>query len=334
MDDILKKIKYPILEELKIFEKELITFSNTKITLLNNITNFVLNKRGKLIRPIIIFLVAKMLNGNINKKTYLLALIIEILHIATLIHDDVIDNSNIRRGFFSLKALWKNKIAVLTGDYLISNCLLLAIKHNYYDLINIICNTIIKMSEGEFLQIEKYRILNNVTENIYNKIIYYKTALLIGICCEGSAYSINENKNTIIDMKKFGELIGMAFQIKDDLLDYESNNNVLGKPIFMDLKEKKITLPLIYTLKICSDKDKKKLNLLINNCYYNKNINYVNNNINNIINIVNKYGGINYAKNRMIFFHKKALKILNKYPNNNIKNSLKELTYFIIERKN
>ncbi|WGH27973.1 MAG: polyprenyl synthetase family protein [Candidatus Bostrichicola ureolyticus] len=321
MDNIFEKIKIPIIEELKIFEKKLINNFDTKITLLHNIIKYLfLNKKGKLIRPILVFLIAKML-GKINKKTYFFAFFIEIIHIATLIHDDIIDNSNIRRGIFSVKALWKNKIAVLTGDYLISNILLLATKNNYYDLINIICNTILKMSEGEFLQIEKSRILN-INENIYFKIIYYKTAILMGICGEGSVYSINGNQKNIINMKKFCEFIGIAFQIKDDLMDFELNN--LDKPTNMDLKEKKITLPLIHTFNIIPNKEKKYLLKLIKNFKYN--------NISKIYNIVNDYGGITYAKNKMIFFQKKALKILDYYPNNDIKDSLKQLTYFIINR--
>ncbi len=257
---ILEKIKISIKEEMEIFEKQFISILiESKVSLINQMSHYILHRKGKQIRPMFVFLIAKMLGGKTQKKTYHTASLIELIHTATLVHDDVIDNSKLRRGFFSINAIWKNKIAVLFGDYLLSQSLLIATNNNYHDLLKIICKTIKHMSEGELLQMEKSKKLD-ITENSYNKIIYHKTASLIAASCEGGARSINADENTALKMRKFGVLIGIAFQIKDDLFDYTediSQKNIIGKPIGIDLKEKKITLPLIYAIKNASQEEKK-----------------------------------------------------------------------------
>ncbi|WP_185877156.1 polyprenyl synthetase family protein [Blattabacterium cuenoti] len=323
MKFLLEKAKIPIKEEIEIFEKQFFYFVKSDIHLINKINNYILKKKGKLIRPILIFLIAKML-GTIKEKTYHTAYIIELIHTATLIHDDVIDNSNYRRGKSSLNAIWNNKISVLTGDYLLSRSLLLASNNNYLDLLKIVCKTIKNMSEGEMLQIEKSI---NISEKIYDEIICKKTASLISASCEGGAISVNANSKHIFNMKKFGFYAGIAFQIKDDLFDYENfgYNNYIGKPVgCVDIKNNKITLPLIYTIKNASSYDKKQI------------INYIKNynekKKRKIIYYINKYNGIEYAKKKMIKFHNNALNILEIYPEGIIKESLKIIVKFIINR--
>ncbi|WP_185861913.1 polyprenyl synthetase family protein [Blattabacterium cuenoti] len=323
MKIILEKIKIPIKEEIKKFEKQFVDTIKSNVSFIDKITHYIIHRKRKLIRPIFVFLIAKML-GNIRKKTYHTACLIELIHTATLVHDDVIDDSYIRRGSFSINAIWKNKIAVLVGDYLLSKSLLLATKNNYDDLLKIICQTIKNMSEGELLQIEKSKKLN-ITEKIYNKIIYHKTASLIAASCEGGARSVNADEQVVLKMRKFGIFTGIAFQIKDDLFDYEEkNNNLIGKPIGIDLKEKKLTLPLIYTIKKASKKDQKWILYSIKN--------YDNQKRHEIINYVKKYGGLEYATKKMIKFRNNALKILEIYPEGSIKKALKIMVNFIVER--
>ncbi|WP_185871986.1 polyprenyl synthetase family protein [Blattabacterium cuenoti] len=323
MKIILEKIKIPIKKEIEEFEKQFFNIIKNNITLINQITHYISHRKGKLIRPIFVFLIAKML-GTIQKKTYHTACLIELIHTATLIHDDVIDNSSLRRNSFSINAIWKNKIAVLIGDYLLSKSLLLATNNNYYDILKIICKTVKNMSEGELLQMEKSKNLN-ITEKIYNKIIYQKTASLIAASCECGARSVNADEKTILKMKKFGIFIGIAFQIKDDLFDYEENDkNFTGKPIGIDLKEKKITLPLIYTIQNASKNDQKYILNYIKN--YNEKNRF------QIISYVKKYKGLEYATKKMIKFRNNALKILEFYPKGIIKDTLKIMVNFIVER--
>ncbi|AWU42637.1 polyprenyl synthetase family protein [Blattabacterium punctulatus] len=323
MKKILEKVKISIKKEMKIFEKQFINIIQSKVSIVNKITHYITNRKGKQIRPMFVFLIAKML-GNIQKKTYHTASLIELIHTATLVHDDVIDNSNLRRGTFSINAIWKNKIAVLIGDYLLSKSLLLARNNNYHDLLKIICRTIKDMSEGELLQMEKTKKLD-INEKIYNQIIYHKTASLIAASCEGGARSVNADEKTALKMKKFGGFTGIAFQIKDDLFDYEeSHENLIGKPIGMDLKERKITLPLIYAIQKSSQKNQEWILNSINN--------YDEKKRNQIIDYVKENGGIEYAKKKMIKFRNNALKILDHYPKSTIKEALKTMVNFIIER--
>ncbi|WP_185868301.1 polyprenyl synthetase family protein [Blattabacterium cuenoti] len=325
MKIILDKIKIPIQEEIRTFEKEFLLLIKSNVSLINKINHYINSRKGKLIRPIFVFLIAKML-GTIQKKTYHTACLIELIHTATLVHDDVIDNSHLRRGDFSINAIWKNKIAVLMGDYFLSKSLLLATNNNYSDILKIICKTVKDMSEGELLQIEKSKDLN-ITEQNYHKIIYQKTASLMASSCECGAISVNASKENVSKMRKFGVFMGIAFQIKDDLFDYEYNNhqkNMIGKPIGIDLKEKKITLPLIYTIQKASKEDQK---FLLNSIK-----NYEEKNKKQIIDLIKKYKGLEYARKKMIKFRNNALDILSSYPEGSAKESLKTMASFIIER--
>ena len=252
-----EQIKLPIQNEMELFEEKFKASMLTKVPLLNRITYYIVRRKGKQMRPMFVFLVAKMVsNGQFKERTYRGASIIELIHTATLVHDDVVDDSNTRRGFFSLNALWKNKIAVLVGDYLLSKGLLLSIDNDDFDILKQISIAVREMSEGELLQIEKARQLN-ITEEVYFEIIRKKTATLIAACTAIGAASVDAPKDEVEKMRKFGELIGIAFQIKDDLFDYTEEK--IGKPTGMDIKEQKMTLPLIYTLNHCSKKERRWL---------------------------------------------------------------------------
>src|SRR6218665_818447 len=242
--NITSQIKQPIFTEMELFEKKFYESMTSKVALLNRITYYIVNRKGKQMRPMFVFLTAKMVSeGIVNERTYRGASVIELIHTATLVHDDVVDDSNQRRGFFSINALWKNKIAVLVGDYLLSKGLLLSIDNGDFDLLRIISVAVREMSEGELLQIEKARRLD-IVEDIYYEIIRKKTATLIAACCALGAKSMIEDEIQVENMRKFGELIGMAFQIKDDLFDY--TEEAIGKPTGIDIKEQKMTLPLIH----------------------------------------------------------------------------------------
>ncbi|QIJ88369.1 Hexaprenyl diphosphate synthase (farnesyl-diphosphate specific) [Mesoflavibacter sp. HG96] len=298
---------------------------SSRVALLNRITYYIVNRKGKQMRPMFVFLVAKMVaNGQVSERTYRGASVIELIHTATLVHDDVVDDSNKRRGFFSINALWKNKIAVLIGDFLLSKGLLLSIDNNDFDLLKIISVAVREMSEGELLQIEKARKLD-ITEDVYYEIIRQKTATLIAACCSLGAASVKPNSVEVETMHKFGELIGMAFQIKDDLFDYGSKS--IGKPIGIDIKEQKMTLPLIYVLNNCSKKDK---NWLINSV---KNHNKDKKRVNQVIEFVKENGGLEYAVSKMKSFQKDALNILETFPESDYKASLKLMVNYVIERK-
>lgn len=255
---ITAQIKEPIREEMELFEQKFRSSMSSKVALLNRITYYIVNRKGKQMRPMFVFLVAKMVSGGkVSERTYRGASVIELIHTATLVHDDVVDDSNKRRGFFSINALWKNKIAVLVGDYLLSKGLLLSIDNGDFDLLRIISVAVREMSEGELLQIEKARRLD-IVEEVYYEIIRQKTATLIAACCAMGACSVQPEQTEVIEkMRLFGEYIGMAFQIKDDLFDY--TEDAIGKPTGIDIKEQKMTLPLIYVLNICSEEEKQWL---------------------------------------------------------------------------
>jgi len=322
---ITEQIKQPIAYEMELFEKKFRLAMSSKVALLNRITHYIVNRKGKQMRPMFVFLVAKMVNnGELNERTYRGASVIELIHTATLVHDDVVDDSNMRRGFFSINALWKNKIAVLIGDFLLSKGLLLSIDNNDFDLLKIISVAVREMSEGELLQIEKARKLD-ITEDIYYEIIRQKTATLIAACCSLGAASVKPESTEVETMRKFGELIGMAFQIKDDLFDYGTQS--IGKPTGIDIKEQKMTLPLIYVLNHASKKEKK---WLINSI---KNHNKDRKRVNQVIAFVKDNGGLDYAVNKMKAFQKEALEILSNYPESEFKASLILMVNYVIERK-
>lgn len=322
---VIAQIKLPVEKEMELFEKKFFESMSSKVALLNRITHYIVNRKGKQMRPMFVFLVAKMVSeGNVNERTYRGAAVIELIHTATLVHDDVVDDSNRRRGFFSINALWKNKIAVLVGDYLLSKGLLLSIDNNDFDLLKIISVAVREMSEGELLQIEKARRLD-ITEAIYYDIIRQKTATLIAACCSLGAASVKPESGDVTKMRRFGELIGMAFQIKDDLFDY--GDEQIGKPTGIDIKEQKMTLPLIYTLNNCDPKEKK---WVINSV---KNHNKDKKRVKEVISFVKEKGGLDYAVKRMKEFQKEALDILENYSSSPYKDSLILMVNYVIDRK-
>ncbi len=320
-----KEIKAPIEKEMLEFELKFKFSMKSSVPLLDKITNYIVKRKGKQLRPMFVFLSAKVC-GEMNESTYRAASLIELLHTATLVHDDVVDDSNERRGFFSVNALWKNKIAVLVGDFLLSRGLLLSIDNNDFHLLGIVSNAVREMSEGELLQIEKARKLD-IDEEVYYEIIKKKTASLVASCCACGASSVNTSAESIEKMRVFGEAVGMAFQIKDDLFDYGDGTNI-GKPTGIDIKEKKMTLPLIYALSNASYFDKKRI------------INIVKNNNNNprkvaeVIDFVIKSGGIQYTEKKMNEFKNKAIQILSEFPESPAKESLIGLVKYTTERKN
>ncbi|WP_298342035.1 polyprenyl synthetase family protein [uncultured Algibacter sp.] len=322
---VVEQIKQPIAFEMDLFEQKFQLSMSSKVALLNRITHYIVNRKGKQMRPMFVFLVAKMVsNGEVNERTYRGASVIELIHTATLVHDDVVDDSNRRRGFFSVNALWKNKIAVLIGDFLLSKGLLLSIDNSDFDLLKIISIAVREMSEGELLQIEKARKLD-ITEDIYYEIIRQKTATLIAACCSLGAASVKPESQHVETMRKFGELIGMAFQIKDDLFDY--GDTQIGKPTGIDIKEQKMTLPLIYALNNANKKDKKWLINSVKN--HNKNAKRVK----EVIAFVKDNGGLDYAISKMKVFQAEALQLLENYPESDYKNSLELMVNYVIDRK-
>ncbi len=323
--NVISQIKLPINSEMELFEKKFYDSMTSKVALLNRITYYIVNRKGKQMRPMFVFLTAKMLNnGVVNERTYRGASVIELIHTATLVHDDVVDDSNRRRGFFSINALWKNKIAVLVGDYLLSKGLLLSIDNGDFDLLKIISVAVREMSEGELLQIEKARRLD-IIEDIYYEIIRKKTATLIASCCALGAKSVNEDEAQVETMRKFGELIGMAFQIKDDLFDY--TEDAIGKPTGIDIKEQKMTLPLIYVINNCSAKEK---SWLINSI---KNHNKDKKRVKEVIAFVKSQNGLAYAEQKMIEFQQEAIQLLQNFPDSDYKASLLLMVNYVIERK-
>ena len=320
----LKKIREPIKEELVSFEAFFKQSIKSNIPLLEIITRYILRRKGKQIRPSLVLLTASML-GKINESTYTAASMIELLHTASLVHDDVVDESYERRGFFSINALWRSKLAVLTGDFLLAKGLLVSLERNEYSLLEIVSEAVKEMSEGEILQIRKIRNLD-ISMDDYFEIIRKKTAALIAACAACGAKSVNASKETIKEMKKFGELTGVAFQIKDDLLDYQRDGKI-GKPTANDIKEKKMTLPLIYSLQVCSGNERRKIRSLIRK----ENRNY--GKVNEIIEFVNHMGGIQYAEKMMLDYKSQALDILSRFPSNPSRESLITLVDYSTSRE-
>ncbi|WP_297888486.1 polyprenyl synthetase family protein [Capnocytophaga sputigena] len=324
---ITAQIKEPIREEMELFEQKFRNSMSSKVALLNRITYYIVNRKGKQMRPMFVFLVAKMLSDDskVSERTYRGASVIELIHTATLVHDDVVDDSNKRRGFFSINALWKNKIAVLVGDYLLSKGLLLSIDNGDFDLLRIISVAVREMSEGELLQIEKARRLD-IVEEVYYEIIRQKTATLIAACCAMGACSVQPEQPELIEkMRLFGEYIGMAFQIKDDLFDY--TEDAIGKPTGIDIKEQKMTLPLIYVLNTCTEKEKQ---WLINSV---KKYNKDKKRVKEVISFVKTHNGLEYATAKMKEFQQKALNILNDFPASSYKEALTLMVNYVIDRK-
>ena len=321
---IIEKIKEPISYEMELFEKKFRLSMSSKVALLNRITHYIVNRKGKQMRPMFVFLSAKMVsNGQLSDRTYRGASVIELIHTATLVHDDVVDDSNQRRNFFSINALWKNKIAVLVGDFLLSKGLLVCIDNNDFDLLKIISVAVREMSEGELLQIEKARTLD-ITEEVYYDIIRQKTATLIAACCSLGAASVKPNSNDIEILRKFGELIGMAFQIKDDLFDYGTRK--IGKPTGIDIKEQKMTLPLIYTINNCTTKER---NWIVNSI---KHHNKDQRRVKELIELVKNKGGLDYAVEKMKYFQSEAIKLIKNYPESHYKDALVMMVNYVIER--
>ncbi len=318
------EIKYPVKQEITIFESTFKASMKTNISMLDLITRYIVKRKGKQMRPLFVFLSAG-LHGKTNDHTQRAAALIELLHTATLVHDDVVDDSNLRRGFFSINALWKNKAAVLVGDFLLSKGMLMALENKEYNLLEIVSYATKQMSEGELLQIEKARRLN-ITEDVYFDVIKMKTASLIASCCAAGAASVNATEEQVVRMRTFGEYVGIAFQIRDDLFDFDTSNKS-GKPVGGDIKEKKMTLPLIYALKTMGSVERKKTILAIKYNSTNKTT------INNIISLVNNSGGIEYAEKRMNEYLDKALSLLDIYEESPYKEALVALVKYSINRK-
>ena len=319
------EIREPISKEMEVFEEKFSKLMLSKVPLLNRITHYIIKRKGKQMRPMLIFLCSKLLsNGKVNDKVYRGASVIELIHTATLIHDDVVDESNKRRGFFSINAIWKNKIAVLVGDFLLSKGMLLCIDNKDYDILDVISESVKQMSEGELLQIEKTKKLN-IDEKTYFEIIQKKTASLISSCCKIAAISVTTNSNQIEKISKLGMYIGIAFQIKDDLFDYGKSR--IGKPRGIDIKQKKITLPLIYTL---NNVEKKERKWIVNSL---KKRNKSRTLINQIISLVKERGGLNYAIETMNKYHQLSLKELEDFQDSRYKDSLISMINYVIQRK-
>lgn len=321
MADI-KTIQAPIAAEMEVFELKFRSFMKSNVMLLDQIMNYIVKRKGKQLRPMFVFLTAKTC-GEVTEATYRGAALIELLHTATLVHDDVVDDANYRRGFFSINALWKNKIAVLVGDYLLSRGLLLSIDHNDFDLLRIVSHAVREMSEGELLQIEKARRLD-ITEDIYYEIIRQKTASLIASCCAVGACSVDATAETIEKARSFGELVGIAFQIKDDLFDYGTQE--VGKPLGIDIKEKKMTLPLIHALQQATWSKKREIIYII------KNQSHKPRKVAEVIEFVRQSGGIEYATTAMKKYQEEALAILHTLPDSENRQSLEQLVRYTIER--
>ena len=318
-----KEIMAPITEEMKEFELRFRSSMKSKVPMLDKVTHYIIRRKGKQMRPMFIFLTAKML-GTVNDKTYDTATLVELLHTATLVHDDVVDDANERRGFFSVNALWKNKIAVLVGDYMLSKILLLSIEKNNAALLEIVARSVREMSEGELLQIEKARTLD-ITEEVYFNVIKQKTASLISTCCEGGALSVDRNDMTE-KMRLFGENVGIAFQLKDDIFDYGTPGNI-GKPTGHDIRERKMTLPLIYVLNNSTKQVRKEIFNIVKN--HNENPKKVK----RAIDLVIENGGIEYTYNKMLEYKERALNLIAEQPESDAKSALLGLVEYTTTRK-
>lgn len=321
---VLTGIKRPIENEMAEFE---IYFSRTmrsNIPLLNIILNYILRRKGKQMRPLLVFLTAR-LNGEIAESTYIAATCIELLHTASLVHDDVVDDAHERRGSLSINALWNSKIAVLLGDYLLSSGMHICVEKSRYDMLEIISEAVKSMSEGELLQLQKARKLN-IKEEDYFKIIISKTAALLSACTACGAKSVCDDPEVIQMMKDFGENIGIAFQIRDDILDYEGTG-LTGKAVGNDIKEKKITLPLIHALEQSENSKRRHILNIVRSKKKTRS------EINEVINFVAEYGGIGYSELKMNQYRDKALAILDSYPDSQVKESLREFVHYTTSRK-
>lgn len=320
----LDEIQLPIKDHLRRFEKTFKGSMQSPVPLLDRITRYVIKQKGKQMRPMFVFFSAG-LAGGITESTYHGASLVELLHTASLVHDDVVDNANERRGFFSINALWKNKVAVLVGDFLLAKGLLLSVRNHEHELLRIVSEAVEQMSEGELLQIEKARHLD-IEESIYYEIIKKKTASLIASCCACGAASAGADANTVEQLRLFGEKVGIAFQIKDDLLDFGLDD--IGKPVGNDIKEKKLTLPLIYALSVVEKKQKKKIINIVKK--HNDNPEKVA----EVIEFVRQHGGLSYATERMQEYQKEAFAILHDLPNGGeYRTGLEQLVRFTTERK-
>ena len=321
----LSDLTHPIKEELSRFQEEYKFSMKSKIGLVELVTRFILHQKGKKIRPILVLLSGK-LAGTVNDRTYRGAILVELLHTATLVHDDVVDNAEQRRGFPSINAVWKNKIAVLMGDYLLARGLMLAVDGTDFDFLKVITNTVKRMSEGELLQTSKTRRLN-IDEPTYYRIISDKTASLLATCCEVGARSVTDDELKIEAMKNYGEFLGIAFQIRDDILDFVGKTSIIGKPLGGDIKEKKITLPLIYALKNSEKSEAQKIIKAIRKGADSKSIK-------GIIEFVKDKKGIEYADSIAAEYCQKAKNCLSVFPDSIVKFSLLDLVDFVVERKN
>lgn len=319
----LNEIRKPIAAELDAFEKKFKMAMKSSTPLLDRITHYIVKRKGKQIRPMFVFFSANICGG-FTESTYRGATLVELLHTATLVHDDVVDDAYQRRGFFSINALWKNKIAVLVGDYLLAKGLLLSVNNQDYRLLQIVSEAVQQMSEGELLQIEKARRLD-INEEVYFEVIRKKTASLIASCCACGAASAGADEASIERMRLFGEKIGIAFQIKDDLFDFGTDD--VGKPLGIDIKEKKMTLPLIYALSKASKADKRHIMNLI------KNHSQDPKKVIEVIDFVKNSGGIDYAKSQMMQFQEEAFQLLDTLPNQQARTPLEALVRFTTERE-
>lgn len=319
----LTRIRRPVEREMADFEAYFSRTMRSGIPLLNIILNYILRRKGKQMRPLLVFLTAK-LHGPISEPTYVAATFIELLHTASLVHDDVVDDAHERRGALSVNALWNSKIAVLVGDYMLSRGMLISVEKERFDMLGIVSEAVKSMSEGELLQIQKAR-KQNIKEEDYFRIITSKTAALIAACTACGARSVTDNPETVQKMKEFGENIGIAFQIKDDILDYEENG-FTGKAAGNDIKEKKITLPLIHALQNAPANERKKVLKIVGNRKKTKA------EISQVIKFVSEYGGLKYSETQMNLYRDKAIATLDTYPDSDVKESLKQFVYFTASR--
>jgi octaprenyl-diphosphate synthase len=315
--------KQVLAEELRMFEAHFKEAVKSRIRTLDRIMQYIVRRKGKQMRPMFVLLSAK-LGGKVNESSYRAASLVELVHTATLVHDDVVDDSMERRGFFSINALWKNKIAILVGDYLLSKGLLLSLTNKDHQVLEILTEAFKLMSEGELLQYEKSRKLN-LNEEVYYDIIKGKTASLLASACAAGASTTFENPEQIEQLKLFGEKVGMAFQVKDDLFDYGTQD--VGKPTGNDIKEKKLTLPLIYTLNNCPPETRRKLIYIV------KNENTQKDKVQFVLDAVQEYGGIRYATDKMMAFRDEALHILYQFPDSDVRKALEELVRYTTDRK-
>lgn len=318
-----KEIMSPVETEMGEFENRFRASMKSKVALLDKITHYIIKRKGKQMRPLFIFLTAKM-HGEINDKTYDAATLVELLHTATLVHDDVVDDANERRGFFSVNALWKNKIAVLVGDYMLSKVLLLSIENDNPRLLEVVARAVREMSEGELLQIEKARKLD-ITEEVYYEVIRQKTASLISTCCEAGALSVGR-LDEAENMRKFGELVGISFQLKDDIFDYGEPGNI-GKPTGLDIRERKMTLPLIHVLNTAPKEVRKELINIVKR--HNENPKKVR----RAVNLVIEHRGIDYAHKKMLEYKQEALNLLKDIPDSDAKTAIMGLVDYTTNRK-